>query len=162
MVRLLFNHKVISHQICPHPQRREDASLLRVRELTWPNRISETTPSRSQLRKNIQVSTVQLVKYSLLWTQTTHDQTPNKWLTSSSHMTTAKIFKIDCPWLFMNKDANVLLLLGVYKKKLSNLQILLSVGDTYDFCGTSLWGSHCWVRKWELRSAMMQTKYFEK
>ena len=40
----------------------------------------------------------------------------------------------------MNKDANALLLLGVYKKKqiLSNLQILLSVGNTYDF----LWQIH--------------------
>ena len=165
MVRLLFNHKVISHQICPHPQRREDASLLRVRELTWPSRISETPPSRSHWRKTIQVPTVQLLKCSLLWTQTTHDQTPNKWLISSSDMTTAQIFKIECPLFLMNKDANALLLLGVNKKTNFVKFADSAVGWRYLWlvtCGTSIWGSHCWVWKWELRSAMMQTKYFEK
>ena len=33
-------------------------------------------------------------------------------------MTTTKIFKIESPWLFTNKDANALLLLGVYKQKI--------------------------------------------
>ena len=56
-----------------NPQWREATSLQRVRELIQRNRTLEKTPPHTHWRKTIQVPTMQLLKWLVQCSQTTHD-----------------------------------------------------------------------------------------
>ena len=82
MVQLLFNLKTRSFPTSAHPQWREATSLQRVRELIRQSSKSEKAPPHSHWWKTVQVPTMQLLKCSILSSQTTHDQASNSYIIS--------------------------------------------------------------------------------